>query len=137
MKRKIWIGIGIVLLAGAVYGAYMYFKKAERVMSGQAAFIMTTSQLLSEFEQNEDSANKKYLNQIIQVTGTIESISPDSTGTNVLLGTDNPMAGVNCRFDKEIEFKIKNLKVNDSIKVKGQCSGYVMDALLSRCDLVK
>ena len=137
MKRKLLIGLGLLFLAGAGYGAYLYFKKAERVMSGAAAFSMTTSQLLSEFEQNEDSANKKYLNQIIEVTGTIESISPDSTGTNVLLGTDNPMAGVNCRFDKEVESKIKHLKVNDSIKVKGQCSGYVMDALLSRCDLVK
>ncbi|MEY3983946.1 MAG: hypothetical protein RL160_1505 [Bacteroidota bacterium] len=137
MNRKVLIGLGVVLLAAAGYGAYIYFKKAERVMSGQAAYSMTTSQLLSAFEQNEDSANKKYLNQIIEVTGNIESISPDSLGTNILLGTDNPMAGVNCRFDKEVSEKIKNLKANDSIKLKGQCTGFNLDVNLSRCDLLK
>jgi hypothetical protein len=137
MNRKVLIGLGVVLLAAAGYGAYLYFKKAERVMSGQATYSMTTSQLLSAFEQNEDSANKKYLNQIIEVTGTIESISPDSSGVNIQLGTDNPMAGVNCHFDQEVVSKLQQLKVNDSIKVKGQCSGYLMDALLTRCDLVK
>jgi hypothetical protein len=97
---------------------------------------MSTDELVSLYEQNEDSANRKLLNQIIEVRGAVTTVGQDSTGTSIQLSSSNPMSGVNCRFDASINEKLRRIKTGDTISVKGKCTGFLIDVNLTNCDIL-
>lgn len=126
----------MLILAALGYGIYLYTLKAPVIAEGETDFRLSTDELLALYEQNEDSANRKLLNQIIEVRGAVATVGQDSTGTAIQLSSSNPMAGVNCRFDVSVNEKLRRVKTGDTILVKGKCTGYLIDVNLTNCDLL-
>ncbi len=78
---------------------YQYNRTVQGLTDVQADYSVDASALINEFVNNEDSANKKYLNKVLSVKGTIKSIEPgESTGT-IVLGDTTDMSGVRCVLD--------------------------------------
>ncbi len=138
MTRKLslwWIPL-ILLLGAGYYGYRIYNKPHRQVASAPADYSLTASDLINAFEANEDAANTKYLDKLIEVNGVLNAVKKeDDGGLSVILATDNDMTSVICNF---VDTPNAHLPPEGSlVKIKGICSGYLGDAVLERCVLVE
>jgi hypothetical protein len=136
MKRFI-----IALLVLAVLVAYLGWKWVNRtgdtsVASQKTELEVTSPDLIKDFESNETIANKKYIGKVIGVSGTIAEIKENKTDISVYLKEPNGISGVSCSFSKDAIHQ-EGLKVGQNIRLKGICSGYLMDVVLNKCAIEK
>ncbi len=126
------------LLAG--FGAYYYtfHKPHKNTFNLKADYSVKAQNLFSNFEEDEDKANTKYLGKIIEVEGKVVGIKKFSDNFEISLMDD--LEGVTCLVDSNYAVQQKaildKIKVDDIIKIKGQCNGYLMGVKLDRCVVV-
>ena len=85
-------------------------------------FAISAPDLYADYEANEVSADDKYKNKIIAVSGTVESINKDFLDKPyIILGTNNYLSAVACSF--EDEKKLKSLSKGDYVTIIGKCVG--------------
>ncbi len=138
ISKQILTVLVILGFVGTSMGIYLYNKPHIDLANQQADISFAASKLFSEFETDENSANKKYLNKIIEVRGNIQEITKtDDGGLIIVLRGEEDIFGVNCAFEKKDAQKIVGIKTGKEITVKGFCTGMLMDVNLSRCVLVK
>ena len=132
MKTKIIILLLFLATLVFSFGVYMYFKPSEKVVLAEASYEVDAEHIYREFSDNEDEANKKYVNKVITVVGKVsEMLTLDSAGLNITLSTDNPLFGVSCQLP--METMDTSLKVGDDVRIKGLCTGKLMDVVLVKC----
>ena len=134
MKKKIFIALGIAMVIGLAVGLYMYNKPLESMSSQKAEITISAADLYQAFDTDEQAANTTYLGKVIQVSGTIESISAgDDASTNILLNAGDAMGGVICRLDASSSDVFQE---GQQVVLRGQCTGKLLDVELARCVLV-
>jgi tRNA_anti-like len=135
MRKNLKIALivtGILALAGAIAGFYLYNLKPKDLGKVKPDFVLTSSELQKSFEENETSAGAKYINKIIEVSGEISSVQPgENNSMNISLKTNNSSSSVICTFPYGSE--PGKYKEGSQITVRGECSGYLMDVLLNNC----
>jgi hypothetical protein len=140
MKKnwKIVLIIALVLfVVGVVVAISLYNKPHRNIQKAKADFTMNASDLLKAFEDNSKGAEGTYFGKVILVIGEIKSITQTETNTSLIIsGTDN-FFGVNCSFNPKENQKISKLKEGLSIRVKGECKGYMDDVILGDCYLIE
>jgi hypothetical protein len=136
--RNILIFIIILGVIGGLIGLYLYNKKSPDLSKVKADYTLQVSEIVNEFNQDENAASAKYIDKVVEVTGpasTIE-VAGDST-MNVTISDKDQMSGVICTFhDIANPASIENKK-GEIITVRGVCSGMLMDVLLNDCVIVK
>lgn len=138
MKPFVKIALFVVFFfaVGAMLVALIMFnKKHTDTAKAKPDFVITATVLQKEFEDNETAASARYINKILEVSGTIASITQtDSLNLNVSLKTGNDMSSVICTFHNRAD----NPRFNqgDEITLRGECSGFLMDVLLNNCAAV-
>lgn len=154
MKKLLRI-IAILIVASIVIGGsiifYLFNMPHRNVQSTKADYFLTTEQIVSEYISNMDAANKKYLSsdgdsKILEITGIISNISEDFSGQTVLLlKGDAEKAGVSATLIPDTSIPVTNLKIGDSIAIKGVIrSGASFDedlelyenVILDNCDII-
>jgi hypothetical protein len=135
--RKLILAILAVGVVSFGIGIYFWTKPVADLESATADVSVTAAKLMNDFENDEKGANETYLDKVVEVSGTVSEVKASETGATVVLETESMMGGVTCGF-KEGVISIEDLsqKVGSTIKVKGQCTGYLMDVILERCVLV-
>ncbi len=120
--RKHWIFIAIVIFVSAVMG-YNYVYKDHRNIEGEKAqYSITAQQIHSEFMDDLDVSQKKYLNKTIEISGTVSEMSQ----TEITLEDK-----VFCQFSQQITEE--DIQLNSKITVKGRFIGF--DDLLEQIKL--
>lgn len=133
MKIKILLPLALLVVVVIVAVVYRSVEARPPSSAGRAAEVSVTAiALFTEFGQDEIEAGKKYNDKLVEVTGTVRAIKPDTNGTEVLLETGDPMGAVVCDF--KAGEKIDLLKGSPA-RIQGYCAGYNMDVLLQRCSL--
>lgn len=137
MKIYVKIALFAVLLFAIVsilVALSMYFKKHKDLASTKPDFVITATALQKEFEDNEKTASEKYINKILEVTGSISSVSQaDSSNINISLKTGNDLSSVICTFAARDPSKFQT---GGDVIIRGECSGFLMDVLLNNCALI-
>lgn len=126
----------ILLLAviGLSTAYFMYNKPHKNIQKAEADFSLNAADLFTEYESNEETANTKYLDKVVEVEGKIQSIKTEDNGqTSVVLDSGSMMFGVNCQIDTTKLEVVNRYKEGDNIKLKGVCTGMLMDVVLVRC----
>lgn len=139
MKRKyvLILSISLFIIAGIVFGYFYTFRKAGvSAASKKVDYTIEASLLLKDFENNEQSAYDKYLGKVLIVEGIFNSFNKDNISITVYLKHHDDISGVLCSFNKTM-IDPEKLHIGDKIKVKGICTGYLMDVVLNKCSLVK
>lgn len=155
-KKKFLKIIVTLLIAGLLTGGitilYLFNMPHRNVQDASADIIITASQLVSEYLENPSQANDKYLSddgdsKILEISGVVASISEDFLGQKIIvLKSDSDKAGVSCTFTKETNQNVSNLKIGESVKIKGVIrSGASYDedlemyenVVIEKCDLIK
>jgi competence protein ComGC len=133
--RKWILLLSIVAVLAALIIWKITFRKSDTSVHGKKADIeITATELLNAYETDEAGANEKYLNKIILVEGIIYEVQTDTNGTSVYLKEPDAMSGVLCGFNKETQITVTMHK-GDNIKIKGVCTGYLMDVVLNKCSI--
>lgn len=126
-KRIIIGGIVVVIMVAAFYGWYQYNRTVQGLADVRADYTVDASALINEFVSNEDVAQKKYLNKILSVKGTIKGIEPgENTGT-IVLGDTTDMNGVRCVLDSTANATTGSLQRGAVITIKGAITGFNKD----------
>lgn len=145
MKLYIKISLFVVLVvavSGFLYALMLYNQKHTDTAKAKPDFVITSTVLQKEFEDNEKAASSKYINKILEVTGNILSVTPvDSAKTNISLNTGNNVSSVICTFPVLDHSKIK---IGEEITLRGECSGFTqlfpgeppLDVLINNCSKV-
>ena len=132
--KKILIIVLILAAGAASYGYYLYNKPRSGVSEMKTAYVTDAKSLFSEFSTDENSANAKYLGKAIEVSGMVRSVDIDDRGTmNVAIETDE-MGAVNCQFEKKDQ--MPEVTAGKNVKIKGVCSGFLLDVVLVDCEIV-
>jgi hypothetical protein len=135
-KWKIVIIITVfVFTVAAIYGWKEFNRSHTDTSYLKPVFTKTAFELVKEFESGEDSANKIYNDKILSVHGRIIKIENNDSMHNVLLMGTSAMSGVFCQFEKNDPGVFEKKKVGDEIRVKGVCTGVLLDVILNRCVL--
>jgi hypothetical protein len=131
MKKKI---LYTVLLAGLVIGGYIYYRVSKprpSLADAAPALSIAATQLYSEYQSNETTADSQFVNKVIEVTGIITDIqATDTTLAIELKGGDQ--GGVNCEIAGGNN-KNNSLQKGSTVTLKGKCSGFLMDVTLADC----
>jgi DNA/RNA endonuclease YhcR with UshA esterase domain len=135
VKLAVILGILGVLIIVAAVGWYMYNKPHEGVAGVPADVQLTAHDLYDDFQKDENLANKKYLNKVVEVTGKVSDVQNVNGSYIILLSSTSDMGGVSCQLMKDESNKAKSVKKTDSLTIKGKCSGYLMDVNLVDCVL--
>jgi hypothetical protein len=136
LKRNILIFfIAIAVIAGVT--GYMIWNKPHRNVKDATAIKISAVDLYKIFTTDSASANSKYVNTVVVISGEVKQVSLNQQNQQIiLLKTQTPDASVNCTM----EGNKNNIKAGDTISVKGICSGYINgdmglagDVFLIRC----
>lgn len=128
MNKKIKIIAVILLLAilGLMAVRYYIYNAGQRdIQSEETAFTVPAGTIIEEFKSNVNSANAKYLEKPVVVSGKVTSV----TNNEAIL--DN---AVNCNFQK-IDASIQTGK---TVAIKGRVIGYddlLEELKLDNCNL--
>lgn len=109
MKKGILVVLVLVILGGV--GAYFYvFNKPHRDPSSEtASYSLKATELAEEFSSNQEAANQKYVDKVVEVSGTVMEI----TDTYIIM--DNVL---NCSLVEGGHER--GIQAGDEITVKGR-----------------
>jgi hypothetical protein len=138
MKTYVKIALFVVFFIALITilaALILYNKKHPDTAKVKPDFIVTATALQKEFEGNEATASARYINKILEVTGTIISVTPvDSTHINISLKTGSEISSVICTFPGIGD--PSKFKTGEEITLHGECSGFLMDVLLNNCSMI-
>lgn len=135
MKTKRVIIVVLIIAAVAAVVGYSYYNKPHRDAGKEAAaYTIDAIDLFNAFIADESGANEKYVNLVIEVSGTVIDSKNTEDGTaTLMLEAGDPIFGVKCKMTHPLE---SNDMRGEQVKVKGICSGFNMDVELMRCVIV-
>jgi tRNA_anti-like len=136
MRKRYFFGIGIILLLMAVWGIYRVTQPHRNTSGEQAVAELSAINLYNEFLNSENIANKKWVGKVIEVSGSISTVSESGNYVSLnLKGSAN--GGVNCSILKKDLDPGDKFNTGDSITIKGKCTGFLMDVNLVDCVIKK
>jgi len=134
--KKIVLPIIFLSIVVAVVAYNVYNKPHVDVADAKADVTVTAENLFSEFSNDEIKANTQYLDKIIQVQGLIQNLKVENELGVVTLKTEDDFGTVQCNLSRDATSNFRLLKENDLVTIKGICTGYLMDVVLVKSEIV-
>lgn len=136
-KKKMITILGIttlIIVLGSIYAYTEFYRKAKQTKDIDAAFSLTASDLIKEFETDNKNSNAKYLNKVIEVKGIVKSVE-DQSGYTIVLGDSSSTTSIRCTMDSSFQlgFKLKSGQVGN---IKGVYTGFNADELGIGSDII-
>lgn len=132
MKKLLFVIFLIFIIVLSV-GYYLYNKQSTGLENVKADVSIDATTLFSAYESDELKSNNKYLGKVIEVKGVIQKINTtEENNKSITLKTNNDMFGVICNLDS-LHSKEIRAKIGEKIKLKGVCTGMLMDVILIKC----
>ena len=135
-KYNIIIVILIVGFVGVFVAYKMYNKPHVNVVETKSDITLSASKILNDFSTDENAANKLYLEKIIKINGTISELNIEKERGIITLKTRDNFGSVLCHLSEGGMKKMKSLKVGQTITLKGICTGFLMDVILVKCEII-
>lgn len=135
MKRIVFLALIALAAIGAYFGYRMYQQPVATADDRAAEIVVAAEAIFNEFNTDEAAANARYIDRVVQVTGTVREIGTEGNGpVNVLLETGDALGAVVCEFARD---QAPEWEKGQQVTVKGFCAGFNMDVLLQRCAAVE
>lgn len=142
MNRIVKILLLFLLILAAI-GAISYFSfmNAPKASSEgkNADYTIAATELFQQFEADETASNTRYIGKIVEVSGTIGDITEDENGAPVILleAGEDGFGGILCTLEGSQKEKTKGLSIGQNIKIKGVCTGMLMEVVLNKGVLIE
>ena len=132
--KTVLIVLALLAAGGAATGYYLWNKPHRNVDAAQADFSVEATDLFAQYASDETGANPKYLDKIITVCGIVDDVTNEAGSVKVQLIGGGELGGVSCEMQAGSTLVPPK---GSRVCVKGICTGYLMDVVLSRCVEVK
>jgi len=124
MKRTALIVI-ILLTLGLILTAYlMYTHEMPDQVARTPDYTLTAAELLDAFEANIVTASSRYVNKIVQFTGTLKSV--DTSGS-LTIGAKGRRAEIIMAVDPRYKKFLIGVSSGEVVIVQGVCGSYTPD----------
>ena len=134
--RNISFTLGCTLVAFLAGLLIHFYSKPPRNVAKETGIPVTATELYAQFSSDHIQANQAYLNKVLQVSGQVLTIKNSQYAAPVvILSTGDPLFGVACSLS-QVEPAAQPVKPGEKITVKGICTGYLSDVVLSNSCLV-
>lgn len=116
---------------------YSIFNKPQRnLLDEEHDYTLNAPALYSEFSDDENNATAKYLSKVLLVEGIVSKVERNDESLTIFLeGSD--FGGISCRMHNHKSPLLKSIKKGDEIRVKGLCSGMLLDVVLTKCRIIE
>ena len=133
----LYVGLAIVLI-GVIVGVYFYTLGQKDLTNVKPEYTLPARELYADFEADENAANTKYLDKVLEVSGNVSHVEMNTDSTmNVMLMGKADLGGVQCAFINVVDPSVMKINSGDSVVIRGICSGMLMDVVqLNNCVLV-
>jgi len=143
LKKLLVAALILIGIAAAIYW-YIATEKFADTKERKAAYTVNAIDFIREFEKDETAANKKYVDKIITVNGTVSEIEAADTTVNIKFIDTASGSYAIFAFQEQYVAEAKTVKIGDPVSIKGSCSGGVLSEILGtefitfkRCTLNK
>ncbi|MFM7645172.1 MAG: OB-fold protein [Sphingomonadales bacterium] len=126
-----WILLAIVAIALAGGGVFYYVMTARfaDTTSEKPAYTISAGDMLSEFQQNDSAANKKYTEQIVSVSGLVSEVEGADTSATVKFVDTLTGSYLIFDFQSGASRQAAALQPGANVTIKGSCSGSIYSRL--------
>lgn len=137
-KKKIILLTNLIIGCGAIlFAVKEYNRKPAGVKNNTPAFVLTAKEFIREYSSQQNTANHKYLGQTVQVSGKINAIDRSNPkNVAIVLGEAGSSSSIRCSMDIESMSGVATIKEQDSICIKGICTGYIPDDMGLGSDII-
>lgn len=119
-KKYIFLSLVVLIATGMVIG-YKVWNTPHEDIKNAVAIRTNAIALYSTLANDTSHAPSVFINKVLEVSGKVKQISENQQKQQVIFLETNVSDGsVNCTMEENI----KNIKVGDSILLKGICMGY-------------
>lgn len=133
IKYAIIVVIALVVI-GAAIGLKMFYKPHDDINKMKPDFKVQASELIQEFEKQEDASSAKYDGKVLEINGKVSSKNQLPNGITLLMLEDE-MQGISCQLDSNWvtahRSVIESLEPGKPVTIKGVCKGYLMEIKVS------
>lgn len=129
LKKLLIFGF-VCFIAGGIGVWYIFTEKFTDTSERKADFTVNAMDLIVEFSKNDSLANKKYAEKIITVNGSVTEMEAADTTINIKMIDTATDAYIIFAFQQQHLKDAKQLKVGDSVSIKGSCSGGTYSEIL-------
>ena len=133
---KILIGLIILMSIVILFALNLYNKPHLNVEKTEADLVINIHELLDDYKNDENLANGKYVDRVIQISGEISEINIENGNSIIIFKDSTGTSSVMCHMSPEENLKVLKLKKDGEIILKGICTGYLLDVIMIRCVLV-
>jgi len=105
-----------------------------------AAIEVTVKELASAYETDEETADARFADRILKVTGLVKRIEVKDTldiHYIILSEEGDLLQSVRCMFDKGHEDELNQLRKGQMVTVQGKFDGSIVQLCMRRCVLVR
>jgi hypothetical protein len=132
----IFIIVIIIVLTGVCIGRYLYNKPHQSAASESASTSIPADALFQEYQQNEHAADSMYLGKVIEVKGVLAEIDHNGATDILELAPQKAGGGISCQmFPHDKSTTTSYPAIGTIIRVKGKCTGFLMDVNLVDCGI--
>ena len=135
MRRKrtiIWLGILLLVLAGLGWAWHQFDRRHQSAADETAAVTINADTLYHQYLTDEHIADQRYMGKVIAVTGRLSEIQRSGNSVIWILSTQPGGGGINCQIFAGTRVDPEP-RPGDQVKVKGRCTGFLMDVNLADC----
>lgn len=136
MKKKnlFLLSLIILVISFAIYKVYN--KPHLDVLKTSPDIKVNANVLFNDFVSDENNANKMYLDKVLEVNGEISDINSEEEKGIIYLKTNDDFANIMCHLSEISSQNIEDLEIGTNIVVKGICTGYLMDVVLVKTEIL-
>lgn len=119
-----------------MFGYYQYSRGHKSIDKIKADYSYTAEQFLEIYKRDEQKADELYLEKVIEINGVVKELNAeDGVVAIVSLATGSLFESIQCELATPLGNN--NIKLGEHVKIKGYCTGKLMDIVLNRCVLVQ
>ena len=98
-------------------------------------FLIIADDLTKQYADNETNANATYLNKVLLIKGVLLDTATNQQGKpTVTIGNPLSLSNVYITLNERPNYK---LIINDSIEIKGVCTGLLSDVIINEAQVIK
>lgn len=119
-------------------GIYYYTQRDSRndILHRAPDESLTSVALMHEFAVDDQKAEERFLGKTIEVEGDVLSIEKTSGKTTISLNAGDPISAIVCEMNNNLQSDFSMIHENQTLKIKGEVSGKLMDIILVNCTVV-
>ena len=130
MKKILSVLLLVAIILGVI--GYYFTQRDYRndIKYQKADEEISARDLYAAFEVDEEKANNRFLGKTLLVEGVVQSIERVGDATTIKLDTGDPLGSIVCEMNTELQVDFGHVNEGQSVAIKGECSGKLLDIIL-------